>query len=230
LRGPGDRTGGGNSFAGFDLPGAILRQAESCGLELADEARLAIEAHARELLRRDPELGLTSIRDPATFVERHIGESLAGAALLPAGIRGPLLDLGSGNGYPGLPLAAARPLLEPFLAEASSRKARFLREVLNTWFRRGAVIEKHVERAADVCALGSLRVVVTRAMGGWEKIVPRLVPAMGEETDVLIWAGVEAQRVFARSAWRKLELCTRTAPPGRDRSWIWRLRVKGPVS
>ena len=206
---------------GFDLREAIVTRAAASGLLLADEALIAIEAHAREVLGAEKGLGLTSIRDPRTFVERHVGEALEGAAMLPPGISGPLLDLGSGNGYPGLPLAAARPLLEPVLAEASSRKSRFLRRVTNEWFRRGSVIERQIQRAGDLEGMAPLRVLVTRAMGGWERIVPRLLPALDQEAAVLIWAGTETESIADRAAWRRFELRERRALPGRDRSWIW---------
>lgn len=209
-------------FAGFDIRAALMALCEDRELGLSVAALDSIEGQARAVLGAAASLGLTAIRDPAEFVERHIGEALSGAALLPAGIEGPLLDLGSGNGYPGLPLAAARPLLEPYLVEARARKAAFLRALLNDHLGRGAVIDRQVQRAGDLEELPPLRALVTRAMGGWEKVVPRMVPALRPDADVLIWAGDEVQRIASRSAWRRLRLQDRRPLSGRDRSWIWR--------
>lgn len=217
----------GDAFAGFDLRAAVAALAEARGLSLSADALGSIEAQARAVAEAAPTLGLTAIRDPREFVERHVGEALSGAVMLPAGVEGPLLDLGSGNGYPGLPLASARPLLEPFLVEAQSRKARFLRALINAHVGRGAVIERQVQRAGDLEELAPLRVLVTRAMGGWEKIVPRLVPALRLDADVLIWAGGETERIAARAAWRRLRLAGRHPLEGRDRSWIWRFTPAG---
>ena len=74
---------------------------------------------------------LTSVRDPREIVQRHFGESLFAARHLPASSR-TLLDLGSGAGFPGLPIAILRPHLQVTLAEAHQKKASFLREVART--------------------------------------------------------------------------------------------------
>ena len=105
---------------------AVAARAHRAGLSLAPEAVAALVAHAHAVLAADPRLHLTAVKDPAEFLERHIGESLEGAALLPPSVSGVLLDVGSGNGYPGVPLGLARPGLRVVLVEASQRKANFL--------------------------------------------------------------------------------------------------------
>ena len=173
----------------------------------------------------DPRLHLTTVTDPEEFVDRHVGESLEGAARLDPGIEGELLDLGTGNGYPGLAVAAARSGLRAVLAEASTRKAAFMRSVLRGGgFRDAEVFEGQVQRAADVAGIGPFRVVTTRAMGGWPKIVPRLAAALTDDAEILIWAGEDAEAVFGRVVWRKFRLVERHPLPDRERSWIWKLR------
>ena len=142
--------------------------------------------------------------------------------MIPPGTAGTLVDLGSGNGYPGLPLAVVRPLLEPFLVEASSRKARFLREIVNDVLRRGAVLEKQVQRPADLEAIGPIDVLATRALGGWERVLPRLAACMAPSGSMLLWAGETVDTVRRRAAWGKLVLAERRPLPGRDHSWVWR--------
>jgi 16S rRNA (guanine527-N7)-methyltransferase len=211
-------------FAGYDLIGSIAARAGESGLELPPEAIDELAAHARAVLRENSRLKLTSITRPDAFVERHVGESLWGAAMLAPGTSGGLLDLGSGNGYPGFPVAATRRLLEPWLAESNGRKARFLRELLNDRPGRGGVIETHVERAADLESIGPIRVVCTRAMGGWERVLPRLRPCLAEDGELLVWAGADLEKIAARAGWRRFELVERRALPGRDGSWVWRFR------
>src|SRR6185436_5060404 len=111
-----------------------------------------------------------AITQAEAFFERHLGEAFEGAALLPASIRGVLLDLGSGNGYPGIPLAVVRPQLVPVLAEASTKKAAFLREALvSAGLEHGRVLEARVSRTVDLGDLPPIAVLATRAMGGWER-------------------------------------------------------------
>ena len=99
---------------------------------------------------------LSAIRDPAEMVERHFGESLFVARHLPPAQT--LLDLGSGAGFPGLPIAMALPGLRVTLAESQNKKASFLREVVRqlglsveVWDRRAEVMP--AERLFDVVTL-----------------------------------------------------------------------------
>ncbi len=74
-------------------------------------------------------MNLTAIRDPKTFVQLHIGESLRCAQLLPGEVT-TVMDFGSGAGLPGIPIQVARPELIVTLAESQNKKAAFLREAI----------------------------------------------------------------------------------------------------
>jgi 16S rRNA (guanine527-N7)-methyltransferase len=71
--------------------------------------------------------GLTSIRGRAEARRVHVDESLAVVEIV-RGFPGPVVDVGSGGGAPGLPVAAALPEREVTLLEANGRKCQFLRE------------------------------------------------------------------------------------------------------
>ena len=83
------------------------------------------------LLKWNARTNLTAIRDPETIVTRHFGESLFLAAHLPPDTH-TVLDLGSGAGFPGLPLQLLRPDLAVTLAESQQKKAAFLQEVIRS--------------------------------------------------------------------------------------------------
>ena len=80
------------------------------------------------LLKWNARTNLTAIRQPEEIVRRHFGESLFAARHLSSEATN-LLDLGSGAGFPGLPIALLRPEIEVTLAESQNKKATFLREV-----------------------------------------------------------------------------------------------------
>ena len=94
----------------------------------SDVARRSYEAHARLLRDWNTAINLTAIRDPEMTARRHVCDSLSAvphlAELVVPGMR--LLDIGSGGGYPGLPLAAALPLGRVDLLDSVQKKARFL--------------------------------------------------------------------------------------------------------
>jgi 16S rRNA G527 N7-methylase RsmG len=209
----------------FPFEDAIAARAEASGLRLDPGTARALAGHARSVLAANERLHLTTIVEPEQFLERHIGESFEGASLLDPGVHGTLLDLGSGNGYPGLPLAAVRTGLRAVLTEASVKKAGFLRAVLvRGRFANAEVLERQVQRAADLEGIGPVRVLASRAMGAWEKIVPRLASVLDDEGEVLLWAGDEAEKIFRRKIWQRLEPFGKHLLPGRERSSIWQLR------
>jgi 16S rRNA (guanine527-N7)-methyltransferase len=222
-------TSGAASFEGFALEEAITERAGAAGIVLAPAQARLLAGHARAVRRAAERLHLTTVLDPGEFLERHVGESLEGAAMIDPAAAGVLLDLGSGNGYPGLVLSAARPGLSAVLAEASARRAEFLREAIReTGFATARVLERQVQRAADLPELaGGIRVVVTRAAGGWERVIPRLAPSLAPDGEVLVWAGEDLETVRGRVVWRRLELVERRLLPGRERSWVWRFRATG---
>jgi 16S rRNA (guanine527-N7)-methyltransferase len=95
--------------------------------DLPAGARDAILGHLRLLLAWTSAVNLTAIRDPETAVTGHLLDSLSAVPLLrQAGVRR-LVDLGSGGGYPGLPLALALPAERALLVDSIAKKAAFLR-------------------------------------------------------------------------------------------------------
>jgi 16S rRNA (guanine527-N7)-methyltransferase len=96
-----------------------------------------------ERLLRTP--GLTAVRDPAEARRIHVEDALAAADLLDAG---PVVDVGSGGGSPGIPLAAARPDLEFHLLESTRKKCSFLREVAADFKNVQVVCARAEEHAA----------------------------------------------------------------------------------
>src|SRR5262245_17111737 len=92
---------------------------------LPERAVAALYAHYEELRRWNRRTNLIGPGTAGEILARHYGESLAALPFVPAGSR-IALDLGSGAGFPGLVLAAARPELAMTLAEARERKWAFL--------------------------------------------------------------------------------------------------------
>jgi 16S rRNA (guanine527-N7)-methyltransferase len=214
------------SPAALFAPSAIAERARVAGVALTSKAAEALAVHARAVLAANERLHLTAITQPEAFFERHLGEAFEGAALLPEDVSGVLLDLGSGNGYPGIPLALARPGLVPVLAEASSKKAAFLRGALTAaGLEHGSVLEIRVARTADLTELPPVAVLATRAMGGWERIVPKLITRLAPNGLVLVWAGSDATTVMKREAWKRLHMDGSRELPGRDRSSVYRLSI-----
>lgn len=91
----------------------------------------AVYTHLNLLVRWSAKTNLTAVRDPEAIVTRHFGESFfASARVLSQGIPATVFDLGSGAGFPGIPLALCAPHAAVTLIEAQNKKATFLKEVV----------------------------------------------------------------------------------------------------
>ena len=106
-------------------------------------------------------MNLTAIRDPKTFVQLHIGESLRCAQLLPGEVT-TAMDFGSGAGLPGIPIQIARPEWILTLAESQNKKAAFLREAI----RELGLVQPnvHAGRVEDMPAGQQFDLVALRAV------------------------------------------------------------------
>ncbi|WP_372715711.1 16S rRNA (guanine(527)-N(7))-methyltransferase RsmG [Immundisolibacter sp.] len=111
-------------------------------LDLPDATRQRMIALLQLLREWNRTFNLTAVHTPADMVTRHLLDSLAVLAYLPPG---PLLDVGTGAGFPGLPLALARPDTQHVLLDSNLKKTRF------------------VEHAALTLGIGNVQVVRARA-------------------------------------------------------------------
>lgn len=128
-------------------PAALDRGLAQLALALPAGARERLLDYMALLVKWNRTYNLTAIRDPLSMVPHHLLDSLAVVPHLPlAAGRARLADAGSGAGLPGIPLAIARPDWHVVLAEASQKKAAFLRQaVIELGLSNAEVHEGRVE-------------------------------------------------------------------------------------
>ena len=95
--------------------------------QLSEEQLSSLELHYELLVRWNQRMNLTRIRDLSEVVRLHYCESMFLGLNLPKG-RLDIVDVGSGAGFPGIPLAIVRPESRVTMVESNHRKAVFLRE------------------------------------------------------------------------------------------------------
>lgn len=129
-----------NTFDGARPEAKVAQVMPSFPIELADQARALgldleaglgsqLERYLTRLLEANREFNLTSITEPEEAWRKHVFDSLTVVPLLrtlKAGAQ--VIDVGSGGGLPGVPLALALPELRFTLLEATAKKARFLEQ------------------------------------------------------------------------------------------------------
>ncbi len=112
-------------------------------LELTQRQLAAFQVYADELIRWNQEFNLTAITDREGIQIKHFLDALSILKVLPPG-SGPasVIDVGTGAGFPGLPLKIARPELAVTLAEATGKKAAFCEAVVEKLGLEGVTVLK----------------------------------------------------------------------------------------
>ena len=95
------------------------------GITLPDEAQRKLLAFRDLLLKWNKTYNLTALRDPEQAISHHLLDSLS---ILPHVGPEPMLDVGSGGGLPGIPLAIAQPALAVTMVDTVQKKASFLQQ------------------------------------------------------------------------------------------------------
>jgi len=134
------------------------------------ELQLAQISTYNQLLQKwNAHINLTAVRDPEEIITRHFGESLFAARQLlsPSETTQTAIDIGSGAGFPGLPLKIWNPELELMLIEAHGKKAVFLREVVRALGL--SKVKVFADRAEKLLEQSDL--VILRAVERFERIL-----------------------------------------------------------
>lgn len=196
------------------------------GLELSAGARAAIDAQARLLVAWNAAINLTALRTPEQIARRHLLDSLAALPLLRRLGGQSLLDLGSGGGYPGLPLAVALPAARCALVDSVAKKASFLdvaaraaAEAMKQAGEQPPLFAALAERAEDMADEPDQReawqLVVARAVGPLAEVVELSVPLLTVGGHLLAWKRRSADGGLGReltAARRVLQAVGASAP------------------
>lgn len=149
---------------------AMIRRAfDEFQLPIYDEQALQVQDYIRILLAWNDKTNLTAIRDPLDILYRHFCESVFAGFSIPLE-KGRLADVGTGAGFPGLPLKIMRPGLQVFLIESNIKKATFLAEVIRELgLRDSQVLVRRYEELGEEIA--PVDYVCARALGEYDKFL-----------------------------------------------------------
>ena len=146
-----------------------------------------IQQYMRLLLTWNEKINLTAIRDPLEILYRHFCESMFAAVSVPVE-NGRLADVGSGAGFPGIPLKIIRPDILTFLVESNVKKATFLAEVLrNIELADTRVFVSRYEELSDEIA--PLDFVCSRAVGDFGPFLTWAASERVAAKQVILWIG-----------------------------------------
>jgi 16S rRNA (guanine527-N7)-methyltransferase len=167
---------------------AVIRRAlGEFKLPAYDDQVLQIQQYIGILLAWNEKINLTAIRDPLEILYRHICESMYASVAVPVE-NGRLADVGSGAGFPGLPLKIIRPNLRVFLVESSIKKVTFLAEVTRELGLKDVqVLARRYEELGEEVA--PLDYVCSRALGEFPAFLDWAKSEQIAAKRVILWIG-----------------------------------------
>jgi 16S rRNA (guanine527-N7)-methyltransferase len=142
--------------------------------------------HAIALLETNRLMNLTAILDPKEIAVKHFLDSWRVTRMVPLVARS-ILDLGSGGGFPGLPIAMAEPDCSMILCESIGKKAKFLEELVAKLKLKNVRVVH--ERAEDFLATNHVDMVVIRAVSSVRENIRTLRKVRHSVKDVLMLKG-----------------------------------------
>ena len=191
---------------------ALQQGAATLGVELDNIAAEKLLRLRDELLRWNRKVNLTAISDPDDILDRHFLDSMAVLADVTGGCE--LLDLGSGAGFPGLPMKLVRPAIQLTLVDSSEKKAAFLKHAVAVLgLNHGVkVICARARGEPDREGIHRASVVVSRAVARLDKWVdlgrPYLRP--GGKLLAMLSEGTSEDEIEETARSNQMSVATRT--------------------
>jgi len=154
----------------LDKPDLLSKKLETglgaLGISLSASARSSLLEYCDILLKWNKTYNLTSVDDPEQMISLHLLDSLAVLPFLPGGR---VLDVGTGAGLPGIPLAIARPDQHFVLLDSNGKKTRFLVQASGQLgLKNIEVVNQRVERYQ---ATELFDVIISRAFSSLEQFL-----------------------------------------------------------
>ena len=182
----------------------FLDDASAPASVLSESQLSSISAYLDILLRWNARINLTAIRDSEEILTRHFGESLFAARhIFPeAESNARVIDVGSGAGFPGLPIKLWAKDIHLTLIESNNKKATFLREVIRSLKLEDA--EVFAGRAEEFSA--SADVVTLRAVERFESVLPTAISLVVPGGRIVLLSSVSQNEITAMATgigWRK---------------------------
>ena len=181
---------------------------DAMGLDLPEEQRQRLIGFLTLLLRWNRTYNLTAVRDPEAAVTRHLLDSLA---VLPYLTGSPVLDLGTGAGLPGIPLAIAVPSHRFVLLDGNGKKIRFVRQAALELGLSG--VEAVQARMESYRPQQKFATIISRAVAELETLWRAAEPLLATPGRVLLMKGRRPEAELAALSAPNPQ-CHRLSVPG----------------
>ena len=179
----------------------IAEELQTYGVKSNEVLSSQIRSYVEMLLVWNRKMSLTAVTDPVEIIRFHFGESIF--ALTAGAISdGRLADVGSGAGFPGLPIRLARPSINLTMIESNIKKCTFLREVSRKLRIDGdvRVLNSRMEDVATPSPSEDERFdfISARAVGDFDALLAFARKFLAEKGRLVLWIGQEDAEMLVK--------------------------------
>ena len=200
-----------NTYSDEQLVKALNQGITHLGLSLNDAAISQLMSYLQLLIKWNKAYNLTAVRDPMEMVNRHLIDSLS---ILPYVQDTPIIDVGSGPGLPGIPLAICKPELAVTTLDSNGKKTRFQLQVkAELKLDNLTVVNERVEN----CQFEPFKQIISRAFASLDDMIHWTHQLCHEEGVFLAMKGLyPEEELSALPDGYELKACHRLTVPGTE--------------
>ncbi len=172
----------------------IIDGAKDFDMRLSRNQARQFAVHAGLLLKWSRKTNITAITDPLDVAVKHFLDSLIPGSLISP--EATMLDIGSGAGFPGIPLKIMIPLLQVTLIDASRKKISFLKHAIRT-LNLENIEARHVRAekfAKEPAAANCFDVITSRALSSIKDFVLMAAPLLAKDGAIMALKGPDLQQ------------------------------------
>lgn len=172
----------------------IIDGARVLGIEIDQRVSASFSTHASELINWNRRLNLTAITNPRDIAIKHFLDSLVPVAWIPDSAR--LLDIGSGGGFPGIPLKIIKPSIAVLLIDGVRKKVNFLKHVLRILqLEKSEALQIRAENLHKNPEFAhSYDVIISRALSDLKSFVKNAIPLLAKQGTIVAMKGEVDQK------------------------------------
>lgn len=170
----------------------VITGSSELGAVINETQAAMMAGHCRTLVQWNKITNLTAITDPCEIAVKHVTDSLAPLSTIDKGTR--IIDIGTGGGFPGIPLKMAEESLDITLLDSSRKKVSFLKQVIMENRLKGikAVHSRGEDLPSEPGMSEGFDIVICRAFSDLETIYSMAMPLLKKKGKILAMKGKDA--------------------------------------
>lgn len=186
----------------------IKKGSKDLGITVSDQQAALMNRHARELMVWNKKINLTAIKEPLLVAEKHFIDSIAATSFLKNETC--LIDMGSGGGFPGIPIKIMRPKLNVVLIDSSRKKINFLKHLIRILdLKNIEAVHSRVENLHENEAFkNKYDAVISRAFTELSNFIALACPLLNTKGSIYAMKGKHASQEMTSPILEKFDLKT----------------------